>query len=324
MKTTLLGLTALAVAVLTFHHSPSRSIDVPSGPQAVNAIVGDASFYEAFGRAPDLSTDEDLRLRTHLVFVHRRLAQVPAAEVPAALRAARARNLARLADYIALGSFPRNPPSIHRRTPNFLDAQGRICAVGYLVREDLGPVAIEAINREHQFARIQDMESAALAAWQQTSGLTMLELASIQPEYCPGGPGCVGDGNYTVMPSVSESSIRTEELALGMGNLALTAFNLVRIGQGKPSTALGLGTVGVGLLGGTIALRNDTSSSKFAAATGFVAALSGLVQLSRTRTRMPTGAGEGAMGVASPSPRVELGPVIRDGGTQALAVHVRF
>lgn len=324
MKTTLLGLTALAVAVFTFHHAPSRSIDVPSGTQAVNAIVGDASFHEAFGRAPDLSTDEDLRLRTHLLYVHRRLGQVPDAEVPAPLRDARAKNLARLADYIALGSFPRNPESIHERTPNFLDAQGRICAVGYLVREDLGPGAIEAINREYQFARIQDMESAALAAWQETSGLTMLELASIQPEYCPGGPGCVGDGYYTVLRGVRESSMRTEELALGAGNLALTAFNLVRIGQGKPSTALGLGTVGVGLVGGTIALRNDTSSSKFAAATGFVAALSGLVQIARTRTHTGAGAGEGTMAVASSSPRVQLGPVIRDGGTQALAVQVRF
>lgn len=319
MKTTLLGLTAFAVAVLTLHHAPTPSFEPPPAhpsSQAINAIVGDASFYEAYGTAPDAATGEDLRIRTHLAYVLRRLGDVPAASVPSNLRAARARNLERLARYSALGIFPRNPALVRGRTPNFLDAQGRICAVGYLVREDLGPAAIAAINHQFQFARIQDMESAALAAWQATSGLTLLELAAIQPAYCEdGSPGC---GGLVVGPA--RPGTMAAEIAVGTSSLALTAFNLIQLGQERRSTVMGFGSVGIGLLGVSLALRDDSGSSRFDAATGMMAILSGLVQASRPR---PAPAVESATPVAS-APRVWLGPVLRDEGSRALAVQVRF
>ena len=313
MKTTLLGLTALAVAVLSLHHAPSLLSEAPPLPQAVNAIVGDASYYEAFGRAPDATTDEDLRIRTHLTYVLRHLRAVPLAKEPAGLRSARARNLARLADYIARGTFPRNPAWVTARTPNFLDAQGRICAVGYLVREDLGAAAVEAINCEYQFARIQQMESEALAAWQESSGLTMLELASIQPEYCP--PGTLGPCPGVVVGGSDRPGTTSEEIAFGSSNMALTAFNLIQIGRGKRSTVLGLGSVGFGLVGVSLALRDDSGAWRFDAATGIMAIVSGLVQVSRSRSP----------GTAmAPTSRVRLGAVPGTGGTQALAVQVRF
>jgi hypothetical protein len=317
MRTTLLGLTAFALGVLSLHHAPSARNEAPPVPQAVNAIVGDASYLEAFGRAPDATTDEDLRIRTHLNYVLRRLRAVPAAAVPAELRLARARNLERLADYIARGSFPRNPASVHVRTPNFLDAQGRICAVGYLVREDLGAAAVAAINREYQFARIQQMKSEALAAWQETSGLTMLELASIQPEYCP--PGTLNPCPGVVTEPDRLTGTRSAEIAVGSSNVALTAFNLIQIGRGQRSRALGLGSVGFGLLGVSLALRDDSGASRFDAAAGILAIVSGLVQASRSSTP----AGENEVAVAA-APHVQLGPMTSPGGAQALAVQVRF
>src|SRR5688572_15828906 len=205
MKTTLLYLAACAAALLFLHHAAVLRSHAPS-VNAINAIVGDASFRETFGRDPDATTDEDLRIRTHLAFVLRELRAVPSDAVPAELHAARARNLARLERYIERGEFPRNPVSVRVRTPNFLDASGRICAVGYLVREDLGSAAVEAINTRHQFARIEEMESAVIAAWQRASGLTVRELALIHPQY--------GD---TWADGVNEG-VRATEVALGAGN----------------------------------------------------------------------------------------------------------
>ncbi len=314
MKTTLLGLTAFAVAVLALHHAPAPTFEPPELPsmQAINAIVGDASFYEAYGTAPDAMSDEDLRIRTHLAYVLQRLGDVPAAEVPADLRAARARNLSRLADYIALGTFPRNPTSVRVRTPNFLDAQGRICAVGYLVREDLGATAVQAINREYQFAHIQDMESAALAAWQETSGLTVLELAAIQPAYCPDDPNCGG-----VPPPLasSEPNVTAAEISVGGSGLALAAFNGWQLAHGRKNTVLGLGSIGVGFASVALAMRSDAPASRFNAAAGALAILTGLLQASRSSATPQA---------AAAAPRLQLQPMIRDGGTQVLAVQVRF
>lgn len=320
MKTMLSGLTAFAVAVLTLHHASVPDFPAPPdapptyAAQAINAIVGDASFHETFGTAPDATIGEDLRIGTHLAWVLRRLSGVPAAGVPAELRAVRARNLGRLADYIARGTFPRNPASVRGRAPNFLDAQGRICAVGHLVREDLGPAAIAAINRRYQFAHIEDMASAELATWQATSGLTLRELAMIQPAYCEDGtPGC------GVVVDEDRHDTQADEIALGTSSIALTAFNLIQLGQERRSAVLGYGSVGIGLLGVSLALRDDSGAKRFDAVTGMLAIVSGFVQATRSR---PAAVESGTTVAAAP--RVRLGPVLRDEGARALAVQLRF
>src|SRR5262245_1577582 len=109
-KVTLYGLATLAVAALTLVPPPAARSIPP-----INSIVGDASYFAAYGRAPATTTDEDLRIRTHLTYVLHRLQAVPAEHVAPSLRAARARNIERLARYVALGQFPRNPATVHRR-----------------------------------------------------------------------------------------------------------------------------------------------------------------------------------------------------------------
>ena len=317
MKNFLIGLAACAAAVLFLVHTPTRRVDEHSVP-AINAIVGDASFRKAFGHDPDATTDEDLRIRTHLAYVLRELRAVPAFRVPAELRAARAVNLGRLERYIALGVFPRNPAGVgmHGRAPNFLDALGRICAVGYLVREDLGAGAVEEINARYQFARIADMESATLAAWQASSGLTLRELAMIQPEYCEDGtPGCGGVIVEGPMRSASPVPAIAAGLTLG-ANLAFTGVNAARIGRAERSTWLGIAGIGVGLAGLAISTDDAAGTPTLLGVTGGLAVMTGAIQLIRPR---PTKLSE----QAAPARRVQFGPIVR-GGESLLAVQVQF
>jgi hypothetical protein len=305
MRTTLLYLAACAAALFFLHHAAVLRSHAPS-VDAINAIVGDASFREAFGRDPDAATDsEDLRIRTHLAYVLRQLRAVPSDAVPAELRAARSLNLARLERYIARGEFPRNPASVRGRAPNFLDASGRICAVGDLVREDLGPSAVEAINARYQFARIEEMESSVLAAWQQASGLTVRELASIQPAY------------LSPHDDVNEA-VRATEIALGAGNLALATFNGIQSGKPERSAMLAIAGIGFGFAGFALSWHDDAELSALDAGAGAASVFLGMVQLARPRPVAPE-----ESGLTRAKPRFRLSPLVKDGDGM-LAVQVSF
>jgi hypothetical protein len=96
---------------------------------------------------------------------------------------ARANNLARLEAYIAARHFPRNDDHPEARRPTFVDRRGAICAVGALFAADRGRGAAERIAAGHKYDFIVDIDDAELAAWQRDSGLSMAELAIIQPAY---------------------------------------------------------------------------------------------------------------------------------------------
>src|SRR5258706_10459324 len=57
----------LALAIATLAWSCSRQLTDYS--QTVNSRLGDVSFVKQFGHPPDASTDENLRIRTHLEYV---------------------------------------------------------------------------------------------------------------------------------------------------------------------------------------------------------------------------------------------------------------
>ncbi len=149
---------------------------------SVNLLLGDESFRARFGRAPAVG-EEQLRIQVHLEYVLERLRRRSTAELSPAARAARNRNLERLADYIRRGEFPRNDGHPDARRPTFIDSRGRICAVGYLLEQELGPEIAEAIAADHKYAFIREIDSPLLARWAATTGLEMEELEMIQPTY---------------------------------------------------------------------------------------------------------------------------------------------
>jgi len=184
MNSRLLSCLAI-VTIVGFLASPSARGFVPVAPTAsttVNPVIGDAGFIAAFGRAPDVRDDEDLRIAAHLSYVEILLRQRPTDDLSPQLRAERERNIQRLHDYRMRGVFPRNRKYAERR-PCFIDDDGRICAVGFLVEQSAGRDVAEGINGRFQYARIDQMRSKILDRWIERSGLTRREVAMIQPTY---------------------------------------------------------------------------------------------------------------------------------------------
>ena len=128
---------------------------------------------------PTGTEDEHGRIETHLSYV---LEHLRTTDPPNAYSSARAANLDRLESYIERGLYPRNDDYPTRR-PTFVDDGGTRCAVAFLAEHDLGPRAILAVAVEHKYSYVPDIDSPELLAWARTSGLTLDELAMIQPAY---------------------------------------------------------------------------------------------------------------------------------------------
>lgn len=148
--------------------------------QSVNALLGDTSWFASHRSWPDAQSPETERISTHLKYV---LQQLRAKQDYTGDSLARAENLAHLEEYIASQSFPSNFSHADKRRPCFKDDDGRWCAVGYLILKTAGAAEAERINQKFRFHYLLDMEDAALLAWQKQSGLSLVELAMIQPSY---------------------------------------------------------------------------------------------------------------------------------------------
>jgi hypothetical protein len=149
--------------------------------QSVNAILGDTSWFSVHKEWPQVKDSEQDRISSHLLFVLERL---KAQSDPIVVSKARAHMISLLEDYIQQGEFPRNfsHPFAERR-PCFIDDDGRLCAVGYLVANSAGLAEAERINDKFRFAFLPEMQDSALRYWQIESGLSGHELAMIQPTY---------------------------------------------------------------------------------------------------------------------------------------------
>jgi hypothetical protein len=155
----------------------------------INAFIGDTSFEATYGRHPNASDEEWTRIVTHLRFVEAELRARDVSHLPYAARQARVLNLQRLHEYWTAGLFPRNRPGT-ARTPRFVEPAApalvsprRVCAVGALAEADLGAAAIDGIGAKYTFNEIHDIHDPAFLAWAKGSGLSLDELAMIQPTY---------------------------------------------------------------------------------------------------------------------------------------------
>lgn len=95
---------------------------------------------------------------------------------------ARRDNLAVLREYRKSRQYPRNDTDLPR-TPYFVDAAGRHCAVAHLMRSSGDHDAVRRIATTANLARIDDLDPVILDGWASRSGLTKRELARVQPGY---------------------------------------------------------------------------------------------------------------------------------------------
>ena len=205
--------------------------------QYVNAVIGDLSFTKTFGTEPTSETDEILRLQTHLKYVEETLRKRSTAHLSTEQKENRLEMMDLLNRSWKAGVFPKNYDYPGERKPCFIDRDGNICAVGYLVEQILGREAAEAINSKYKYKYLLNMVDDQLDSWIAVNGLSKEECAMIQPGY--GFPTLPPPGNYTVSDPANEISTAV----WGGLNVSLSAINTLQIAKGgnsKTAPILGL------------------------------------------------------------------------------------
>lgn len=206
---------------------------------SVNQLLGDISFVKKFGQKPDPKTEENLRIRTHLEYVENLLRKRDISQLEPELQENRRQMLDLLHFYWNEGVFPRNYDYQNERKPCFIDKDGRICAVGYLVEHTAGKVVAEAINDKYKYEALLAMNDPLLDDWITQCGLTKEECAMIQPTYGSYPVYVYDDYNHISAGYGVPSAI------LGGLSLSLNVLNGVQIAQGtrhKVTPMLGLVT----------------------------------------------------------------------------------
>ena len=205
--------------------------------QLVNSILGDISYESAFGHKPDAKTDNNLRIRTHLEYVENLLRNKNVSGLSTDLQTKRNHLLVLLHDYWTNGVFPKNYDYVDQRKPCFIDKDGAICAVGYLLEQTTSRQVADEINSKHKYDELLAMNNSNVDNWVLTSGLTKEECAMIQPTY-----GSTPVYTYNHIPPVYgiSSSI------LGGLNLSLNTVNGIQIGNGAPNKTVSI----IGLITG--------------------------------------------------------------------------
>lgn len=216
MKTSKLILTIFVLIILASCNRKSNNID-----QTVNAVIGDFSFMETFGQRPTNETDESSRLQTHLKYVENLLRSKDISSLTKEQRVNRLKMLDLLNEYWMAGAFPKNYDYPDQRIPCFIDKDGNICAVGYLIEQTAGRQVAEKINSKFKYEYLLAMNDQKIDSWIQESGLTKEECAMIQPAYGP-----APTDNY-ISPAYGVSSS-----LIGGLNLSMNTINGIQISKG--------------------------------------------------------------------------------------------
>jgi hypothetical protein len=149
---------------------------------------------------PVAFADDQEYITTDLLLVEAFLRQRDVSGLSQELKKARMHNLDEFHTYIMAGRFPMNYDHEERR-PCFIDRDGGVCAVGnLLVQSGQGRLA-GYIAKNYEYACVKEINVEGLVKWQQASGLTLEELALIQPSYDWGGrKGYRSTPKFTLSP----------------------------------------------------------------------------------------------------------------------------
>ncbi|QDT10835.1 ankyrin repeat domain-containing protein [Planctomycetes bacterium K23_9] len=126
--------------------------------------------------------DEVSLIQSHFALVIQRLKSADVEHLSESQREQRIDKIQRLHDYMTNGMFPKNTFVAGRR-PVFIDPWGTHCAVGHLIATSGHQELANLINHQHRLDVLADIKTEGLVEWQIASGLTMNELALIQPHY---------------------------------------------------------------------------------------------------------------------------------------------
>lgn len=228
-----------------------------AGNHKINALIGDISYIEKFDEKPNDDTDEQLRIKTHLEYVEQLLIQKDVSDLSTLQKKNRKHNIDLLHEYRTAGIFPKNYDYPRQRKPCFIDKDGNICAVGYLIEKTAGLELAKQINKEHQYAYIYDMAIADVETWVSESGLALEECAMIQPSYGP------------IMDDKKDENIsipleyKVSSALLGGTNAVVSTINFLQLKNGlysKRVPSIGLLTAVGSIALGFMNLEKDENS----------------------------------------------------------------
>lgn len=216
---------------------------MPAQNQSINAVLGDVSFVDTFGRLPNSTDSEILRITTHLEYVTLLLESTDVSHLTSSQLENRNHLISLLKMYKDENLFPKNYEYQTERRPTFIDKHGNICAVGYLVQQTAGQEAAEAINKEFKYEYLMEMDSELLDNWLTEYGLTNKEAAMIQPTY---GPSKTVENNIRTDYIISSSVLAAMQIAstsytFSSKNSAKTAMYYSTLSAGLASTSIILG-----------------------------------------------------------------------------------
>ncbi|GAB5407901.1 MAG: hypothetical protein BalsKO_02660 [Balneolaceae bacterium] len=234
---------------LVFHFTNTPNY---SSKHSINAIIGDVSFVDTFDRLPNQEDSEVLRITTHLNYVIGVLELTSTEYLSETQSLKRSKLISILNEYVKEERFPKNYDFEDQRRPTFIDKDGNICAVGYLVQQTVGQEAAEAINKKYKYEYLMEMESELLDSWLNEYGLTKKEAAMIQPSY---GSIVVEKENKNVNKIDKEYAL-TSSILLGT-QAAFTSLTLNPASNTSPktktifsalNTGLGLASIVTGII----------------------------------------------------------------------------
>ncbi|PWH86862.1 hypothetical protein [Brumimicrobium oceani] len=93
-------------------------------------------------------------------------------------------NIQSLKSYTEHGVFPINNLTNYR-VPIFIDSKNTYCAVGFLMKESGAQKVAKEIAENQLLFYLENIKHSQLIPWQKASGLSLFELALIQPTYGP-------------------------------------------------------------------------------------------------------------------------------------------
>lgn len=142
--------------------------------------------------------------------------------------------LGALAEYRAVGKFPKNP-GFSELTPTFVDAEGTRCAMAHLLELGGEHALVKRISDERNHARVRELaDEPRLVEWLEAAGLTVEEAAVIQPGYsCTPAAQCVCSQGWSSSP-------------LPVPATAVLEVTLVESDVGRVETVYGTTTFKVG------------------------------------------------------------------------------
>lgn len=234
--------------LLSYLSSPNEPYS-PEFPNTINAVIGDASFAEKFNREPNEFDSESTRITTHLEYVVSKLETTEVYNLSGEQLLNRKEIIGHLKKYIANQEFPKNYDHKETRQPTFIDEDGSICAVGYLVAQTAGFEVAEALNEEFKYDYIYSMDSSILEGWLIENGLSKKEAAMIQPAYGP-----VPDENYVVNDIEPAYAIASGLLA--GTQLGLTGYGLFSDASFEVQKRVSLSSAGLGIASVALGLIN--------------------------------------------------------------------